>query len=495
MYPALIAAARVNGLLHDPAVLIASKWQDWLHPRGKDGRFIEKSTPNNPHFVNVFANENALLSDRTAVRRRASIVDLRPEGAYVTYYDPTDLDETGKPAVLPPDDEAGFPALIPVDQLSTKVATAPREIAHLQPGESAAKEVKDALVPALSQEEYDAKVAQANSEIELTFPEQAAIVSTGQGPISDEELVSHLKFLDKVHDEYIKGEDLAYDAAFKDSFGLWSEEWQQIFDAVVDEVYDEVTKNQTKPRDQRAIMLGGLPGAGKSSTLDLMRDQGVFHPDEWITINPDLMKDKMLEKGLQPKITGLAPAETAGFIHAASSEMSYMLEQLLSVEGYNLIFDITMGGTPRRPGEKANYEQIVDRLTGDLDYQVDGVFVDVDPATSRERVALRHQQGLNALRTGRSKRAGDPEIVNGGRVVPDFVIAENVIDKDHPDFASYKSVNARNFDRMKAQFTRWSQWDNSGKGPVFTGGTASSPDDGPNMPGFYPEGPAGDVAA
>lgn len=479
MYQALIAAARVNGMLHDLAVLTASKWQDWLHPRGKDGRFIEKQS-----FVNVFASENALLNDRTAVRRRAKIVDLRPEGAYVTYYDAVNLDPDGKPTVLPADDEAGFPELIPVEKLSTKVATAPKEIAHLQPGESASKEVKDALVPALTQEEYDAKIAQANSEIQQTYPDQAAIVSTGQGPISEEELKSHLAFLDAVEDEYIKGEDLTYDRAFKDSFGLWSEEWQQIFDAVVDEVYDEVTKNQTKPRNQRAIMLGGLPGAGKSSTLEVMTKQGGFQADDWVTINPDVMKDKMLERGLFPKVEGMAPAETAGFIHAASSEMSYMLEQLLSIEGYNLIFDITMGDAPRRGDEKPNYEQVVDRLT-DLDYAIDGVFVDVDPNTSRVRVAKRHQEGLDALRTGRSKRPNDPEITNGGRVVPDFVIAGNEIPPDHPDAKAYNSANARNFDRMKANFARWSQWDNTGKAPVFTGGTASGPDDGPNLPGFY----------
>jgi hypothetical protein len=488
MYQALIAAARVNGMLHDPSVLTASKWQDWLHPRGKDGRFIEKASA-----VNIFASENALLSDRTAVRRRAKITDLRPEGAYVTYYDATNLDENGKPTVLPPDDAAGFPALIPVDQLSTKVATAPKEIAHLQPGESAATEVADALVPAMSQKEYDAQISEINEHILEDYPEQDAIVSTGQGPISDEELQTHLEFLAVVEEQYVTGYGLSYDQAFKDSFGLWSEEWQQIFDAVVDEAYDEVTKNQTMPRDNRAIMLGGLPGAGKSSTLDEMRKSGGhFRPDEWITINPDLMKDKMLERDLFPRVNGLAPAETASFIHAASSEMSYMLEQLLTVEGYNLIFDITMGGKPRRPDEKANYEQIVDRLN-DLDYQIDGVFVDVDPATSRERVALRHEQGLNALRTGRSKRRDDPEITNGGRVVPDFLIAENEIGPDDPDYSTYKSVNARNFDRMKANFTRWSQWDNTGKHPVFTGGTASDPDDGPNLPGFYPE--SGEVAA
>ncbi|WP_331025636.1 zeta toxin family protein [Longimicrobium sp.] len=454
-------------------MLTAAKWQDWLHPRGKDGRFIEKQS-----FVNVFASENALLSDRTAVRRRAKISDLRPEGAYVAYQD-----VEGNP--IPSDDAAGFPALIPVEQLSTKVSTAPKALAHLQPGESARKEVQDALVPAMSQDDYDVKIAEINAQIHEKHPEQAAIVSTGQGAITDAEMESHLGFIAEVHSQYLEGEGLGYDSAFKDSFGLWSEEWQQIFDAVVDEVYDEVTVNQSKPKNRRAIMLGGLPGAGKSSTLDAMAQSGSFRKDEWITINPDLFKDKMFERGLHPDIEGLAPAETASFVHAASSEMSYMLEQLLSVEGYNLIFDITMGGTARA-GQKPNYEQVTDHL-GNWDYVVDGVFVDVDPGTSRERVALRHQQGLDALRTGRSRRPDDPEIVNGGRVVPDSVIADNILDENDPDAQRYNSANARNFDQMKATFVRWAEWDNTGKKPVFIGGSGTGPDDTEGTPGFYPE--------
>jgi Zeta toxin len=478
MYQALIAAARVSGLLHDPAVLTAAKWQDWLHPRGKDGRFIEKNS-----FVNVFASENALISDRTAVRRRAKIVDLRPEGAYVAYYDMSQVDDNGNPLVLEPDDAAGFPEMIPVDQLGTKVSTAPKEIAHLQPGESAAKEVKDALEPAMTQEQYDARIAEINAEIEANDPEQIAIVSTGQGKTTNAEMSSHVQFISRVEDDYVKGEGLAYGAAFKDSFGLWSEEWQQVFDAVVDELYDELTENQTKPKNSRAIVLGGLPGAGKSSTLGKMADTGAYRADEWITLNPDLFKDKMIERGLQPKIAGLAPAETASFIHEAASEMNHMLEQLLSVEGYNLIFDITLGGQVR-PGQMDWNRYLIQQLETQ-GYAIDGVFVDVDPNTSRKRVQKRHQQGLDALRTGRSRNPDDPEIQHGGRVVPDKVISMNSLSEDDPDAERFNSRNAANFDRMKDAFVRWAQWDNSGAEPVFVGGTASGPDDGPNMPGFY----------
>lgn len=452
-------------------MLTAAKWQDWLHPRGKDGRFIEKGA-----FVNVFASPTALLNDKTADRRRGQITELRPEGAFVRYQD-----LHGNP--LPPDPENGYPNQIPVDELSTKVSTAPQAIAHLQPGESAAKEVTDALVPAMSQADYDDEITSLNQALTQMHAAEAQVVSTGQEAISDADFQAHEGYVSKIN-QVANGHGLTLDKAFKDSFGLWSEEWQQIFDSVVDEAYDDLTANQTKPKDRRAIMLGGLPGAGKSSTLKAMTKAGVFKGDDWITVNPDHFKDVMMEKGLAPQIHGLAPAETANFIHMASSEMSHMLEQLLTVEGYNVIFDITMGGRPQA-GEKPNHEQILDRLES-LDYGTDGIFVDVPPTTARTRTRERHKSGLDKLRTGLADRPGDPETKFGGRVVPEALILAAQLPPDDPDGETYNSLNARNFDQLKKQFVRWAAWDNSGDAPEFVDGSGIGTDDPLSMPGYYP---------
>lgn len=480
LFPAIIAAARVRGMLEDPAVLTASKWQDWLHPRGKDGRFIEKGS-----FVNVFANPNALLNDKSAVRRRASITTLSPEGAVVAYQD-----IHGKP--IDPDPEHGFPDLIPVDQLASKISTAPQAIAHLQPNESAAKEVKDALVPALTPEQYGHEIDGLNQAISSQFPQQIAIVSTGQGPVSDADFTGHVGFIKQVN-EMATGHGLTMDAAFKDSFGLWSEDMHQMFDSLVNQAYDELTANQTKPKDFRAIMLGGLPGAGKSTTLKSMRQEGVFRDNEWVTVNPDWFKDKILTNGLGPKVTGLTPAETSGFIHEASSEMNHMLENLLTADGYNVIFDITMGGQFAE-GEKTWTEMIIDRLEAQ-DYVVDGMFVSVTPDLARQRTQERHRAGLDVLRTGESKRPDDPELKLGGRVVPDAVLAKATFPDGDPQGEQYASINDRNFDQIKGQFGRWAIWDNSGDAPVMVT-SSGGPNPGPDqLPGVYPEaGPAVEAA-
>lgn len=477
MFQALIAAARVSGMLDDPYVLTAATWQDWLHPRGKDGRFIEKGK-----YVNIFASSNALLNDRTAVRRRAQIVELRPTGAFVSYQD-----IHGDP--LPPDPEAGFPDEIPVDQLSKKVSTAPQAIAHLQPGESAAKEVKDALVPASTLDDWKNEIGRLSDGLAQSYPEQAQVVSTGQEPISDQDFLDHAKYVSLVNKMGMHGpgKSLAIDGSMKDSFGMWSEEMQQIFDSLVDQAYNDLTRNQTKPRNNRAIVLGGLPGAGKSSTLDVMADQGAITKDDWITANPDYFKDVIIAQGLAPQIHGLSPAETASFIHEASSEMNHMLEQLLTAEGYNVIFDITLGSTYWAG-------QTINRLDS-LDYQIDGIFVDVPPTTARTRTQARHRSGLDVLRTGQSRRQDDPELTNGGRVVPEAVIAAGEIPADDPDAETYNSANARNFAAMTDQFARWAAWDNSGDKPEYSDGSGLGPDDPTSMPGFYPPSPGGDTGA
>jgi hypothetical protein len=154
--------------------------------------------------------------------------------------------------------------------------------------------------------------------------------------------------------------------------------------------------------------------------------------------------------------------------------------QLLTAEGYNVIFDITLGN---------NYwaGQTVNRLEA-LDYQTDGIFVDVPPTTARTRAQARHRQGLDALRTGESRRRDDPELTNGGRVVPEAVIDGGVLAENDPDSKVYNSANARNFAQMTGQFARWSVWDNSGDTPEYVDGSGIGPDDPTSMPGFYPGG-------
>lgn len=229
-----------------------------------------------------------------------------------------------------------------------------------------------------------------------------------------------------------------------------------------------------------------------------MADAKAFRSEEWIIVNPDHFKDRMLEKGLFPKVAGLTPAETANFIHEASSQMNHMLEQVLMADGYNLIFDITMGGAARTDGGKSWTEKMAEDLTITHEYgDIDGLFVDVEPLTSRVRVAERHLAGLNAYRTGVDKdgNANSSEVKFGGRSVPESVIKRSEFPEGDPDAEIHKSQNSRNFGALVNSkiFNRWAVWDNNGDAPSFNKGSGAGPDDRVNMPGYYPSAPIGEA--
>jgi len=513
-FASIVAAARVTGLLQDPAVLTASRWQDWLHPRGKDGKFIVKES-----WVNVFGDgANGRLDDPHARRRRAKITRLTPQGAYVSYFDAIHPDANGKPTPITVDEAAGYPGIIPVDQLADKIATAPQPKAHLTPegkrapdthtpmieGQSAHDEFHGAsYTPAKSLEQYGSAISTFNREITTKYGEkygdQEQVIQPGQGPIpggvTGDAFKAHASYVNQVSDDAI-GAGLSFDKALKDSNGLWSEEAHQFFEQTVHEVFLAVTQNETKPKNRRAIMLGGMPGAGKTTTLKAMQKARMLRREEWVTANPDDFKEAMLQKGMFPNVAGLSPAETASLLHEASSEMNHMLEQLLITEGYNVVFDITMGGR-ERDGEEHWVANIVKGLKTGNGYKVDGIFVDIPPATSATRAALRHQAGLDALRQGfLTDGAADDAVQFGGRVVPPSLIAKNTLKPGDPLAEKFNSVNAMNFDAIKPVFQRWAMWDNSGEQPKFLDGTAATVADVANMPGFYPtEEPAPGVSA
>jgi len=502
-FAAIVAAARVSGLLQDPDVLTASRWQDWLHPRGKDGQFIVKDS-----WVNVFGDgELGRLNDPHARRRRAKIDRLTPQGAYVTYFDAVNPGADGKPQHIPDDEAAGYPSIIPVDQLADKIATAPQPKAHLDvdgektgvethypqvDGQSAKDEfAANSYAPAKTLEEYGSAITTFNRESATKYGtqygDQSQVIKPGQGPISNKDLAAHTAYVNQVTDDAIKAQ-LSFDTALKDSYGLWSEEAHQFFEQTVAEVFQEVTVNETKPKNKRAILLGGMPGAGKTHTLKAMQKARVLRREEWVDANPDHFKERMLEKGMFPNVAGLAPAETASLLHEASSEMNHMLERLLIAEGYNIVFDITMGGR-ERDGEEPWVSQLVQKeLKAGNGYKVDGLFVDIPPEVSATRAALRHQAGLNALRQGFLTDGASADAVQfGGRVVPPSLIAKNTLKESDPLAKKFNSVNAVNFDKIKPVFQRWAIWDNSGDEPQFSSGTASNSADVANMPGFYPQ--------
>ncbi|MGV1079727.1 MAG: hypothetical protein ACOYD1_07725 [Candidatus Nanopelagicales bacterium] len=115
-----MAGARQAGMLDYPAVILAALWKEWLHPRSKDGGFIDKAGA----ALNVYADPTAGLNDPNAVRRRGKVVKLSENGVHIEYRD-------AEGNVVPPDPDAGFPEMVPITEFKDKVSRAPRPIARL----------------------------------------------------------------------------------------------------------------------------------------------------------------------------------------------------------------------------------------------------------------------------------------------------------------------------------------------------------------------------
>lgn len=376
----LIRRARAAGMLDHPTIMAAINWRDWLHPRGRDGRFIHKAG-----WVNVF---DSPTKGTLETPRRGKVRELTQRGVVV------DLYEGGKPS--------GQQVTVNANLIEDF-----KPAASLNPAEGGEGVAAGALT---------ARFRNAYRDLTKDIPFASANKVTDE-PLTDEELDEHRKFLDEVNTR-IDRDRLSMESLMKDPQGRWEDEFYDWMLDTVEEVYDQ--KYADRPKDRKALVTGGLGGAGKSTTLDRLSAAGVIDSKEWITINPDDMKEEMIARGMFPEIEGLAPAEMANILHGVSSEMAHLLGERAMSEGHNVIFDITMGGGITRLedgtwGTRAS--SVIGDITGHGYSDIDAIFVDIPIEKSVEQAMGRHRRGLERLRAGESSE--------GGRYVPARIIEDN----------------------------------------------------------------------
>jgi len=219
----------------------------------------------------------------------------------------------------------------------------------------------------------------------------------------------------------------------------WTEERTLQHDAIIADLYRLAA---AVPCERRAILAGGLPGAGKTTVL--ARHAGIDR-SRYLTVNPDDVKEEMARRGMIPGVPGLTPMEASDLAHEESSHIAKQLALRAMADGKNIIWDITMtsaDSTARRIAElrQAGYGHI------------EGVFVDIPVEVSVRRADARHREGHDAFRA----HSG-----TGGR----FVAAETIRERSDPD---YGSLPRRTFELSKHLLDAWRAFDNSadGRAPV-----------------------------
>ena len=107
-------------------------------------------------------------------------------------------------------------------------------------------------------------------------------------------------------------------------------------DEIIDSIYSAAAD---VPCEGLAIIAGGLPGAGKTTVLE---QHASIDRANYLTINPDDLKDELARRGLIPEIEGLSPMEASALAHEESSYMARQLALRAMADGKNIIWDVTM---------------------------------------------------------------------------------------------------------------------------------------------------------
>jgi predicted kinase len=189
------------------------------------------------------------------------------------------------------------------------------------------------------------------------------------------------------------------------------------------------------PSGHKAILVGGLPGAGKTTVLATVAGIDL---SEYVVVNPDDVKEVMVRRGMAPEVDGLSPMEASDLIHMESADIAKRLAARAISEGKNVIWDITMKSL--EPTQK--------RITDlrDAGYRdIEGIFVDIPMEVSMRRAGSRFREGHEAYLLGQGL---------GGRYVRPEMIASQADEE-------FGSANRKIFEQVKSQFNRWRIYDNS----------------------------------
>lgn len=222
---------------------------------------------------------------------------------------------------------------------------------------------------------------------------------------------------------------------------IWTRERDDTHETLVDDLYESAAQI---PCEGKAIIAGGLGGAGKSTVL---AGPAGIDRSRYLTINPDDIKEKLAERGMTPQVEGLSPMECSHLAHEESSHIAKRLSERAYSERKNVIWDITMSS-------RASVQRRIDDLRQAGYQHIAAVFVDIPVEVSVARALARHRDGLERHRRGEGQ---------GGRYVPPEIIRQ----QRTPDGGT---VNREVFDALRDRFDRWSVYDNGvdGRAPVRT---------------------------
>lgn len=203
------------------------------------------------------------------------------------------------------------------------------------------------------------------------------------------------------------------------------------------------------PNEGKAIIAGGIPGAGKTTVL---RNHMGLGPRDYFTVSPDEVKQVMAVRGMIPEVEGMSPMDSASLVHEESSDIAKALAARAERQRKNVIWDISMSSV-----------QAVENRVADLRAngysEVREVFVDINPETAVKRAKSRHRRGWDAWRSyQQTGRAPSRRAEIGGRFMPPSIIRASAQGTTTRNYINYQST--------KGLFDESEEWENNGDRPI-----------------------------
>jgi hypothetical protein len=175
---------------------------------------------------------------------------------------------------------------------------------------------------------------------------------------------------------------------------IWTAGRNEQLGALIAEVFQAAG---TVPRDYRAVIVGGLPGADRVAALE----QHGVDQSQFLTISVGGVLTRMAARGLIPAAAGQSPLAAAGLVHTEAQHVAKRIGLVAVNGGWNIVIDVTLASRPS--AESWTYALRF------ADYAVTAVYAGLDVEESVRRSAAACQRAEDEYRDGRGY---------GGRALP-----------------------------------------------------------------------------
>lgn len=142
--------------------------------------------------------------------------------------------------------------------------------------------------------------------------------------------------------------------------------------------------------DRQILVLGGLPGAGKTTYLNSPQGQAELgiNLSEYVTVNADEVKAQMVKRGMVPDYPGLSPDEAATLYHKESFEVAHSLMRQAAKRNLNFVYDTSL-----KSSGQLGFATGAGKATTPPPWRTTLVFVDVPVDVAKDRAKARYQGG------------------------------------------------------------------------------------------------------